>query len=66
LYAENPDYCNGADTTILTETECTIPLSSLTDAPFSLTLGDEIEFMVDAHNLYGSSGYSLIGSGALI
>jgi hypothetical protein len=39
---------------------------SLTSEPFKLALGDEIEFKVDAHNLYGSSGYSLVGSGALI
>jgi hypothetical protein len=42
LFIENLDYCNGADTTIVSNTECTIPLSSLTSEPFSLGLDDEI------------------------
>lgn len=66
MFIENLDYCNGADTTIVANTECTIPLSSLTSEPFSLTLDNEIQFQVNAHNAYGSSGFSLIGDGALI
>ena len=66
LFNENLDYCNGADPAIVAATECTIPLASLTAAPFSLLLGADIEYKVDAHNLYGSSGYSLVGKGALI
>ena len=66
LFAENLDYCNGADSAIVASTQCTIPLSSLTADPFNLILGADIELQVEAHNLYGSSGFSTIGSGAVI
>jgi hypothetical protein len=65
-YSEILDYCNGALASIVTATQCTIPLSSLTAAPFSLVLDDTINFEVQATNAYGDSGYSEIGGGALI
>jgi hypothetical protein len=66
LFDEILDYCNGALADIVAATECTIPLTSLTSAPFSLLLDDSIDFMVQAHNLYGSSEFSPLGGGALI
>jgi hypothetical protein len=65
-FAEILDYCNGALADIVAVTECTIPLTSLTSAPFNLVLDDTIDFKVQAHNLYGSSEYSDLGGGALI
>lgn len=58
LYAEILDYCNGALADIVSATECTIPLSSLTSAPFELVLDESIDFIVRATNLYGDSEYS--------
>ena len=47
-------------------TECIIPLTTLTASPFSLSLGDSIDFKVLAMNAYGASGFSEVGGGALI
>ena len=47
--------CDGSQTQIKTTTECTIPLSILTAAPFSLTLGSEINAKLTAYNAYGES-----------
>lgn len=58
--------CDGSDQTIVTLTECTIPLSTLYAAPFNLKLGDLIAAKVSAYNLYGESPESEIGGGALI
>jgi hypothetical protein len=66
LFAEDLDYCNGALADIVAATECTIPMSTLTSAPFNLVLDDSIDFIVQAHNLYGSSEFSPLGAGALI
>lgn len=66
LFAEILDYCNGADEDIVTVTECTIPLATLTAEPFSLQLDESIDFKVMAHNTYGSSEFSALGGGALI
>lgn len=43
-----------------------IPLSTLTNAPFNLALGDSIVLRVIAHNIYGPSLTSEEGSGANI
>lgn len=66
VYAELLDHCNGALAGIVAATECTIPLTWLTDAPFNLVLDESIDFMVQAHNAYGSSEFSEVGGGALI
>ena len=65
-YEEIIDYCNGAQSIIVTVTECTIPLSTLTSEPFNLVLNDSIDAMVEAYNAYGTSGFSAVGGGALI
>jgi hypothetical protein len=41
-------------------------LASLTQLPYSLTLGSSIDAKVIAYNIYGDSAYSDIGSGAFI
>jgi hypothetical protein len=65
-YEEIIDYCNGADSQIVTDTQCTIPLSVLRANPHSLVLDDSIDVMVEAYNDYGTSGFSAVGGGALI
>ena len=45
-YAEILDYCNGALSLTVSATECTIPLTTLTASPFSLVLGDSIDYKV--------------------
>jgi hypothetical protein len=45
-FAEILDYCNGALADIVAVTECTIPLTSLTTAPFNLVLDNTIDFMI--------------------
>jgi len=47
-------------------TSCTIPLSVLTAAPFSLTLGETIIAEIAAGNLYGTSAFSNSGGTAVI
>jgi hypothetical protein len=51
-------YCNGALASIVAATQCSIPLSVLTAAPFSLVLDDSIDFVVRASNAYGDSEFS--------
>lgn len=43
---------------------CSIPLDTLTAAPFNLVLGDRIEALIVASNIYGDSQVSVIGAGA--
>jgi len=47
--------CNGSDSTIVSDTECEIEMSTFLSAPFSLSVGDEIIATVIAINAYGSS-----------
>jgi hypothetical protein len=47
-------------------TECTVPLSKLTAAPFSLLKGYSINIRVIATNPYGDSLTSDSGNGAVI
>ncbi len=59
-------HCNGSDPTIAFNTECTVPLSVLTAAPFSLVLGQTISLQVTAININGNSPPSPVGGTALI
>lgn len=58
--------CDGTDNTIISSTTCTIPQSTLTSAPYSLSLGDDVYARVVATNVIGSSTSSDTGSGANI
>jgi hypothetical protein len=58
--------CDGTDSTIITNTQCTVPLATLIVAPFELALGDQINVKLTASNAYGESPLSEIGGGALI
>ncbi len=49
-----------------TATTCTIPVTALRAAPFSLDWGTNVHATVLAINLYGSSTVSAAGNGAII
>jgi hypothetical protein len=58
--------CDGSLPSIVANTQCTIPLDTLTSAPFSLTLGSNINAKLIAVNAYGDSSESSSGGGAVI
>jgi hypothetical protein len=49
-----------------TEITCTIPVTTLRAAPFTLAWGDHVYAKVFATNIYGNSDFSLPGNGAMI
>ena len=65
-YTEETVNCDGTDSTIITATQCTIPLSVLTSAPYSLSSSANVQAKVLATNVKGSSVASSSGSGATI
>lgn len=54
-------HCNGASSTVIANQNCTIPMSVLTQAPFSLTVNSSVFVMVNAAYSNGTS-YSLSSS----
>jgi hypothetical protein len=58
--------CNGANLAVVSAALCTIPLDTLTAAPFSLSLGDEVNAKFFATNAYGDTAVSPQGNGAVI
>lgn len=50
--------CDGSSFVIMSNLQCSIPMSILTNAPFSYTLGTTIVARVSAHNANGWSGTS--------
>jgi cellulose 1,4-beta-cellobiosidase len=58
--------CDGTDTTIISDTACTVLVSTLINTPFSLAWGSDIYAEVVAINDYGRSLTSESGNGAKI
>jgi hypothetical protein len=58
--------CDGTDATIQSDTECTIPVTALKAAPFSLPWGTNVHAKIVASNVYGDSAESVPGNGAYI
>ena len=58
--------CDGSKQTIVSETQCTVPLATLTELPFNLVFGDAVAVKLTASNAYGESLESDVGSGATI
>ena len=65
-FIEESSDCFGTDQAVLDSRSCTIDLSTLTAAPFSLQLADPVIAKVVAQNAYGDSDPSEPGSGAVI
>lgn len=66
VYTESLTDCDGSDGAIIASTSCQVQLSTLTSAPYSLSLGATVDAKVLAYNYYGNSGVSPVGSGANI
>lgn len=65
-FVEELNDCDGNDATITSSTECTIPISTFTSAPFSLNFADSVVAKVYAINVKGPSLESAEGNGANI
>lgn len=65
-YTEDAVSCDGTDSTIVSNTQCSIPISTLTQAPYSLSIGDYVSAKLIAINIKGDSVESSAGSGAFI
>jgi hypothetical protein len=59
-------YCDGGQPTTRDALTCTIPLTVLYAAPYSLPLGAKVEVRVTAFNAYGTSLTSDVGSSSAI
>ena len=64
VYLSELTDCDGTDTLIVASTQCIVPLTTLYATPFELIKGDSIDVKVSAHNVYGESDLSPVGSGA--
>jgi hypothetical protein len=59
--------CDGTtQSVIVTNKQCSVPISVLTTAPYLLTLGDNVYAKVIAINFYGESIQSDSGNGGTI
>jgi hypothetical protein len=58
--------CDGTDPTILSSTQCSVPIASLRADPYYQPWGASIYAKVSATNLVGSSDYSSLENGAII
>jgi hypothetical protein len=65
-YSIQIEHCDGTDATILANSQCTVPVTILRAAPYSLPWGTDVHAKVVATNLYGDSGESAVGNGAVI
>jgi len=58
--------CDGTDPTIVAQTGCSIPISALKAAPFTMPWGHSIYVKISATNIVGESLYTVEGNGATI
>jgi hypothetical protein len=65
-FSEDLTNCDGSSSEIVLALQCSIPLTTLTSAPYSLVFGDSIFAKVIAVNYYGDSIESESGNGAII
>lgn len=65
-FTTEPLDCDGDHADVIANSECTIPISTLRQAPFSLEWGSGVYVKVVATNIYGDSIESDIGNGAMI
>lgn len=65
-YSQEMVDCDGTLAATISNTQCTIPISTLTASPYSLVVGDEVFVNIIAVNLYGESVVSMDGNGAII
>lgn len=54
--------CNGADPLVVAALTCTVPMSTLTAAPFNYVFGNVVYVKIAAVNAYGAGSWSAISS----
>jgi len=65
-FTETLTDCDGRSQTIISSTQCKVPIAKLRTAPYNLPWGSSIYFKVIASNIYGSSAVSDPVNGAVI
>ena len=65
-YTEETTDCDGTDSDVVSNRQCTIALLTLTSSPYSLALGDSVSVKIVSINIYGESTESSAGNGAVI
>lgn len=65
-YSEQTVNCDGSVSAIVTAAQCSVPIDSLKQEPYSLDWGASVYAKVSATNLVGASPYSMEGNGAII
>ncbi len=65
-FATDSTDCDGNKAAIVSQTQCTVPISTLRAASFQLPWGASIHAKITAINLYGLSEESPVGNGAYI
>jgi hypothetical protein len=58
--------CDGTDADVISNTQCTVPISYVRAAPYSLPWGSNVYAKVVGYNTYGDSAMSPAGSEAII
>lgn len=58
--------CDGSQNIFIAQTKCSIPVSVLRGSPFNLPWGASVYATVVATNVYGDSGVSSAGNGAVL
>jgi hypothetical protein len=66
VYTIDLTNCDGTDSTIVTNTQCSIPISELRASIYYIEWGSSINAKVIATNDYGDSVESAVGNGAVI
>lgn len=65
-FTEDTVNCDGTQSDIISTTQCSVPITTLLTAPYSLNHLDSIYAVVVANNVKGSSPASDAGNGAII
>jgi hypothetical protein len=65
-FTEDIANCNGLEAQIISSLSCSVPISALIVAPYSLAWGSSIYATVSAINVVGTSVPSTEGNGAVI
>jgi hypothetical protein len=66
VFSQDMVNCDGTVASIVSAQQCTVPISVLTSAPYSLSFGNSIFAKVVAINYYGESLESDSGNGAIV
>jgi len=66
VFSQDYADCDGSALTTFTNTACSIPLSVLTAAPYSLAKGQSVYAEIIATNYFGNSTASTAGNGGVV